>query len=72
MLCWNCDEQARATCVTCGRHVCHFCAKERPHLLLVWRGAMGAMMATATVHGIWCGRCEQTDPVFLPELDEAI
>ena len=70
MLCWNCDDQARATCVICGRHVCRYCANETMHLLHIWRRADGVMMAVGGPHSIWCGRCEITEPVEMPELDE--
>lgn len=69
MLCWECDQPARAVCAFCGRAVCKEHAKTMPTFLCMFLGSNETPKGLATANVIWCGICEpQPEPIAMPEL----
>lgn len=69
MICWECDQQARAACIFCGRFVCKEHAKSMPTFLVMFLGGESTPKGLAVANVIWCGICEpQPDPIAMPEL----
>ena len=69
MLCWECDQPARAVCAFCGRAVCKEHAKTMPTFLCMFLGSNNTPKGLAAANVIWCGLCEpQPEPIAMPEL----
>jgi hypothetical protein len=69
MLCWECEEPARASCNFCGRFVCKDHAKTMPTFLAMFLGGNSTPKGLAVANVIWCGICEpQPEPISMPEL----
>jgi len=69
MLCWECEQPARATCYFCGRAVCKEHAKTMPAFLAMFLGSNSTPKGLAVANVIWCGICEpQPEPIGMPEL----
>jgi hypothetical protein len=69
MMCWECDQPARAACAFCGRFVCKEHAKNMPTFLVMFLGGENTPKGLAVANVIWCGICEpQPEPIAMPEL----
>ena len=69
MLCWECEQHARAACYFCGRFVCKEHAKTMPAFLAMFLGSNSTPKGLAVANVIWCGICEpQPEPIGMPEL----
>jgi len=69
MLCWKCDQHARAACYFCGRFVCKEHALTMPAFLAMFLGGQSTPKGLAVANVIWCGICEpQPEPIGMPEL----
>ena len=69
MLCWKCEEHARAACYFCGRFVCKEHAMAMPTFLTMFLAGNNTPKGLAVANVIWCGICEpQPEPIGMPEL----
>jgi len=69
MLCWECDQPARAVCKFCGRGVCKQHAKTMPIFIAMFLGDDQTPKGLAVANVIWCGICEpQPEAIPMPEL----
>ena len=69
MQCWECEQNARASCYICGRFVCKQHAKTMPSFLAMFLGGDQTPKGLAVANAIWCGICEpQPEPIPMPEL----
>lgn len=61
MKCWNCDNNARAVCIFCGRFVCEEHAKTKRHFAGFGTKYSAQIpsseTATEVSDAIWCGEC---------------
>jgi hypothetical protein len=69
MLCWKCEEHARASCYFCGRFVCKEHAMTMPSFLTMFLAGNNTPKGLVVANVIWCGICEpQPEPIGMPEL----
>jgi hypothetical protein len=69
MKCWECENDARATCNFCGRFVCKDHASTMPTFLAMFLGENNTPKGLAVANVIWCGICDpQPEPISMPEL----
>ena len=69
MRCWHCTEEARASCIFCGRFVCKEHYKTMSTFIAMYTGANETPKGLAVSNVIWCGECEsQPEPISMPEL----
>ena len=63
MKCWQCDNDARAICIFCGRTVCKTHVQEKNHFAGFGRKERDAILqdrsktAYDVVNAVWCGQC---------------
>ena len=57
MLCWECDQPARAVCSFCGRAVCKEHASTMSTFLAMYLGGDNTPKGLAIADVIWCGIC---------------
>jgi hypothetical protein len=68
MHCWECENEAQAACVFCGRFVCKDHAARRPNILAIYVGANNTPKIVPVADAIWCGICNPQDAIPMPEL----
>jgi hypothetical protein len=69
MICWECEESARAACHFCGRFVCKEHASTMSTFITMFVGANNTPKGLAIANVVWCGICEpQPEPIEMPEL----
>jgi len=69
MLCWECDQPARAVCTFCGRAVCKDHAAKMSTFIAMFLGGEDTPKGLAVADAIWCGICQpQPEPIPMPEL----
>lgn len=69
MLCWKCDEHARAVCAFCGRALCKDHVSSMSTFISMYLGASETPKGLAVANVVWCGICDpQPEPIGMPEL----
>lgn len=69
MKCWQCENDARASCKFCGRFTCKDHSVEHPTFMAMYLGNQETPKGIVVANAIWCGICEPLqEPIPMPEM----